>query len=92
MLEFDPSKAAEKFLKKLPPKHRRQVAGKISKLTENPAPPDAGPLRGYENYYYRADIGEYRIVYRWSSTTLHVPLIGKRNDDEVYRKFKRMLQ
>ncbi|KKU59564.1 MAG: hypothetical protein UX81_C0008G0014 [Parcubacteria group bacterium GW2011_GWA2_47_12] len=91
MLKFNPSKVSEKFLRKLPPKHRRQVAEKIYKLTENPKPSDATTLKGYNNYY-RADIGEYRIVYRWSSAALYVPLIGKRNDDEVYRKLKRILK
>ncbi len=91
MLEFNPSGSTEKFLKKLPPKHRRQVSEKILRLTENPDAKDAGPLRGYEDYY-RVDIGEYRIIYRWSSTTLYVPLIGKRNDDEVYRKLRRMMK
>ncbi len=91
MLEFNPSRVSEKFLKRLPPKHRRQVAEKIFGLIENPEAPDSIPLRGYADYY-RVDIGEYRIVYRWSVTTLYVPLIGKRNDDEVYRKLKRMMK
>lgn len=91
MLEFNPSRVSEKFLKRLPPKQRRQVAEKISKLTENPEAHDSIPLHGYDDYY-RVDIGEYRIVYRWSVTTLYVPLIGKRNDNEVYRKLKRLMK
>lgn len=89
MLAIDLSTISERYIKKLPPKHRRQVAEKIFKLAENPCPPDAGSLHGYEGYY-RADIGEHRIVYRFSTVLLRVALIGKRNDDEVYRKFERL--
>ena len=34
--------------------------------------------------------GEYRIVYRIDSDTLFVEIIGKRNDDEVYRQLRRL--
>ena len=52
---------------------------------EDPEPPDSS-LIGYP--YRRADIGEYRIVYRVEGDCLKVALIGKRNDDEVYRQLK----
>ena len=90
MLTINTSPPAEKYFKKLPPKHRRQVAERVFKLAENPEAPDTIPLHGYD--YYRADIGEHRIIYRWSSTILFVDLIGKRNDGEVYRKLKRLLK
>jgi len=35
------------------------------------------------------DIGEYRIVYRIEDDTVGICLIGKRNDSEVYKRFKR---
>lgn len=91
MLEIDLSRESLKYLKNILPKHRRQVAEKIFKLAENPCPPDASQLRGYETYY-RADIGEHRIIYRFSRMVLGVTLIGKRNDDEVYRKLGRLLK
>lgn len=91
MLAINPSATAEKFFKKLPPKHRRQIAEKVFELARNPNAPDSSLLHGYADYY-RADIGEYRIIYRWTPTTLHIPLIGKRNDDEVYRRFRRMIK
>ena len=37
----------------------------------------------------RVDSGEYRIVYTVTEDTLRVVLIGKRNDDEVYRRLER---
>ena len=77
-----------KFMRKLPPKHRRQVAEKIFALRSNPAPPDSEHLRGYN--FRRADIGEYRIIYRVEEPFLKVYIIGKRNDDEVYKQLKRL--
>lgn len=88
MREIIFSRDAEKFLKKLLPKHRRQIAERILGLSENPLALDTSKLRGYEDFH-RADIGEYRIIYRFSPTAVFVTLIGKRNDDEVYKRFKR---
>ena len=88
MLKLDIKHRATKFIKKLQPKHRRQVSGKILELQYNPLPSDSEQLTGFS--YKRADIGEYRIIYRVEGDTLRVPLIGKRNDDEVYRKLRRM--
>ncbi len=50
-------------------------------------PTDHRQLIGYP--YQRIDSGEYRIVYRFDAENIYVILIGKRNDDEVYRKLKR---
>lgn len=88
MLHIDLSRDAAKFLQKLTPKHRRQVAGKIFMLSETPLMSDTRELRGHAAYR-RADIGEYRIIYSVAEPFLKVLLIGKRNDDEVYRRFGR---
>ena len=89
MLAINVSRPSEKYLKKLLPKHRRQVSHKILKLAENPEASDASLLQGFRDCY-RADIGEHRIIFHWTSVTLFVDLIGKRNDDDVYRKLRRM--
>jgi mRNA interferase RelE/StbE len=47
-------------------------------------------MRGYP--FHRVDIGEYRIVYAWDDKTVDVFLIGKRNDDEVYKRLKRKIR
>lgn len=88
MPKADLSKAALRFLKRLPPKALRQISTKITELESNPRPPDCRPLRGYP--YLRVDQGEYRIIYRVSGATLDVRLVGKRNDAEVYRQLGRM--
>ncbi len=81
------TKAARSFLSTLPAKQFRQVANKVFPLMENPTPPDSIAMTGYP--YRRADIGEYRIIYRLEEQCLNLCLIGKRNDDDVYRRLKR---
>lgn len=58
-----------------------------------PLPTDSKQLKGYPNYY-RVDSGEYRIVYRYKpeDDLVEVILVGKRNDDEVYKKLERLLK
>jgi mRNA interferase RelE/StbE len=89
MLKINLSRQAAKRLKKLPDKHAKQVATKITELLSNPYPKDSLKLKGYP--YYRADIGEYRIVYYVEEQTLEVLLIDKRNDDEIYKQLKRIM-
>ena len=72
-----------KFLDGLPPKQFKQVAVSMLDLLRNPEPHDARPLKGYS--YRRVDVGEYRIVYDLPEDMVRVLLIGKRNDDAVYK-------
>lgn len=84
MLKLLVSKKAQKFLDDLPPKQFRQIVKKVFALLENPKPHDSEELRGYP--FLRNDIGEYRIIYDVQGDTLRLILVGKRNDDEVYRR------
>jgi mRNA interferase RelE/StbE len=90
MLRIDPSRQAEKFLRQLTPKHGRQIAAKLLQLRQDPHPNDAKPLKGFDYPYLRVTAGEYRIVYGVEGDTLHVFVINKRNDDEVYRQLRRL--
>lgn len=90
MLEIDFLKPANKFLKRLPIKHKKQVIQKVLELATNSTPNDSSTMKGFPGYY-RVDIGEYRIIYQFSTVVLIIAIIGKRNDDEVYRKFKRFM-
>lgn len=56
-----------------------------------PDPPDFIAMKGKASHYRRADSGEYRIIYRVNSDALEIILIGKRNDDEVYKRLLRVL-
>jgi mRNA interferase RelE/StbE len=89
MLKVEISKRSAKFLSKLPPKHGRQLGMKIQELRSNPNPPDSKKLKGYESLR-RTDMGEYRIVYFAENDTLKVVLVGKRNDDEIYKQLRRL--
>lgn len=84
MLPLSLSKASVRFLDTLPPKQFRQVVRKVIMLMADPQPPDAERLRASE--YSRVTAGEYRIVFDVHDEVLRVILIGKRNDDEVYRR------
>jgi len=90
MLKVDISRQAGKFLQSLPPRQARQVAIKIMQLRENPVPHDSIRMKGMAQGYRRTDIGEYRIVYRFTDEHLKVVVAGKRNDADVYRKLKRL--
>ena len=91
MLKIDSSRQATKFLKRVQPKHGKQIARKIQELRRNPRPHDSRPLKGRESVYRRADVGEYRIVYRVEGDTLRVYIVGRRNDSDVYRRLERFL-
>jgi len=84
MLKLLVSKKAQKFLDDLPPKQFRQIIKKVFALLEDPRPHDSEELRGYP--FLRTDVGEYRIIYDLQGDTLRLIIVGKRNDDEIYRK------
>jgi len=85
--ELDFSREAVKFLKKIPSKHARQVAKKIHELLGDPLPEDS--IQMQNSPFHRVDSGEYRIIYEFDQTTVRIPVIGKGNDGEVYKKAKR---
>lgn len=65
----------------------RQLLLKILALGLNPRPQDCKPIdRGY-----RVDSGEHRIYYEIDDARqlVEVLLVGKRGDDEVYKRLKR---
>lgn len=88
MLSLHLDDQAKRFISKRTPKHAGQISNKIAALCENPDPPDAKGLKGSE--YHRADIGEYRILYHVFNGLLYVRLVGKRNDNEVYKQLERL--
>ena len=90
MLNVNLSRQASKFLKKLPAKQARQIATKIMELRANPNVHDSIQLKGYPEYR-RTDIGEYRIIYNVDNDILNIFVIGKRNDDEVYKIFQQKI-
>jgi mRNA interferase RelE/StbE len=84
ILKLSVSKRALKFLDNLPAKQFRQIVRKVFSLQEDPRPHDSEQLKGYP--FLRNDIGEYRIIYDIQEDTLRLILVGKRNDDAVYKQ------
>ncbi|OGG62814.1 addiction module toxin RelE [Candidatus Kaiserbacteria bacterium RIFCSPHIGHO2_02_FULL_59_21] len=90
MLVLNLENRARHFLNKLPPKQFGQVDRKITELQEIPFPHDTKRIKGMD--WYRVDVGEYRIIFNVRDGVLNVPLIGKRNGDEVYKQLKRLMR
>lgn len=88
-MEIKLSRASDKFLQKLGSnKFAKQIALKVKQLSVNGHLNDCKALKGNLSTYYRADVGEFRIIYKIEGNHLLIPLIGKRNDDEVYKLMK----
>ena len=79
-----------RFIKALLPKQYKQVVSTVLSLLSNPEPHDSKLLKGSKDRNRGVDIGEYRAVYRVEGDSLFVLVVGKRNDDEVYKILDRM--
>jgi mRNA interferase RelE/StbE len=92
MPKLDGLRTVLDFLNGLQPKIAAQISKKVLSLNLDPFPADSKKLKGYDKYY-RVDSGEYRIVYSYNSTAdlIEIILVGKRNDDEIYKKLERLL-
>ena len=87
MLKLDLKKPAFDFLTELQTKPFKQVMLSIIRLTKTPYPHDSQKLNGYP--FHRLDVGEYRVIYDVEAEeTLRIILVGKRNDDDVYRRLQ----
>ena len=82
------SKRSAKFLKTIHPRHAKQLKIKLLGLKTVPFPQDTKKLVGYP--FYRVDVGEFRIVYKATDNILYINSIGKHNDNDVYKRLKRL--
>ncbi len=75
--------------KDYPAKVYRQITLKIFELSLDPRPPDIKPIATG----YRVGVGEYRIFYEIDdrAQVILILLVGKRGDEEIYRRLKRWL-
>jgi mRNA interferase RelE/StbE len=85
---LDLSKSARDFLDDLQAKQFKQVAVKIHDLLRDPFPQDAKHLSGHPGYR-RIDAGEFRMCYAVIGEVVRVVVVGKRNDDAVYKELQR---
>lgn len=86
--KLDIRSAILKELRGLPPKQFRQVVLAILALAHDSMPRDSAALAGHPPWR-RVDVGEYRVIYHFDADTVFVTLVGKRNDDEVYKLLRR---
>jgi mRNA interferase RelE/StbE len=85
---LDLSKSARDFLADLQAKQVKQVTVKIFDLLREPFPQDAKHLSGYPGYR-RIDAGEFRMCYKVVGEIIRIVVVGKRNDDAVYKELAR---
>ncbi|WP_410526158.1 palindromic element RPE3 domain-containing protein [Rickettsia endosymbiont of Orchestes rusci] len=74
--------------------HRRVPKNSLVSSFVNDAvdhPHDSKLLKGSEEQYHRVDVGEFRIIYQKNKEIFYIFIIGKRNDAEVYKLFKRKI-
>jgi mRNA interferase RelE/StbE len=75
---------AEKEIRRLAPKIRRQIFEKLVELETNPRPQDVRRLHGVERGY-RVDSGEYRILYEIDDAERRVVVRVVKHRKDVYR-------
>jgi mRNA interferase RelE/StbE len=75
---------AEKEIRRLAPKIRRQILEKLVGLETNPRPQDVRRLHGVERGY-RVDSGEYRILYEIDDAERRVVVRVVKHRKDVYR-------
>jgi len=75
---------AEKEIRRLAPKIRRQILEKLVGLETNPGPQDVRRLHGVERGY-RVDSGEYRILYEIDDAERRVVVRVVKHRKDVYR-------
>lgn len=88
MWRIDLSRQAADTLLGLSAKHARQVAEKLKVLGTDPNSLPSQSLKGYAPMR-RLKAGKYRIIYALADGAVQVRLIGKSNDDEIYKLLER---
>lgn len=70
---------ADEYLKRMQPKHEKQVMEKIYKLLEYPFPNGYVHVKG-QFKRYRIRSGVYRVIYRVTEEQIYIELVGHRKD------------
>ena len=76
-------------MRMLPAKQARQIAEKLKLLAADPSSLPSEGLKGYAPMR-RLKSGEFRIVFVVEDDVVQIRLIGKRNDDEIYKALERV--
>ena len=81
-IEFLPR--AKKQLEKLDKAEKLRIHGALEILKTDPIPPNSKRLKGRNDYSIR--VGNYRIIYNFSSGKLKILVIGIGHRREIYLK------
>lgn len=90
MLLVDYSRQAAEFLEAIPEKHAGQIVRRIVGFAETPKVVPAEALRGYPGVM-RLKAGEYRVIFSIFGEVMQIRLIDRRNDDEIYKALRRLI-
>lgn len=90
MLLVEYSRQAAEFLESIPEKHAGQIVRKIVSFAQDPKTVPAEALRGYPGMM-RLKAGEYRVIFSISGELMQIRLIDRRNDDEIYKALRRLI-
>ncbi len=94
-MKIELSPAALKFAGKLKrgnPRDMHAITRRLSQLEDDPKPPGARKMAGYDGEYWRITVGDYRLIYAVAETGVYIWTIARRNDLRAYREFKRSLK
>lgn len=82
------TRAAQKDLRKIPPKQRLKILKEIRTLIENPFPEGTRnkKIRGAKPPLYRLRVGDWRAIYRLEGRTVIILLVINRRDLETSLK------
>jgi len=89
MKKIELSRQSAAFLRDIPAKHARQIAEKLDLLARDPDAAPSETLKGYAPMR-RLRAGEYRIIFVAEADFVQVRLIGKRNDDDIYKALEKL--
>ena len=76
--------AASRDLKGLPPQVQERIAAAIDRRVEQPRPPKAKKLAGYDNEW-RLRVGDYRVLYVIDDPLQRVTIARVAHRREAYR-------
>lgn len=85
-IEIEPR--ARRQLRALPRDMQRRITDALAQLAEQPRPPEARRLTGYDRTY-RLRVGAYRILYEIEDRVRIILIIEVGHRREVYERFRR---
>ena len=83
------SKRALKSLSKIPKLYRKEIAGNIDRLSNNPRPSGAKKISGRKKLF-RIRVSDYRILYEIFDKEIFVVIIDVGHRKDIYSVLKKL--